>query len=139
PSALGFGGGTSAEPTRVGRILQVIGPVVDVEFDGELPEIYHALTVTNPSINDKPNNLVLEVAMDLGERTVRTIAMDSTDGLVRGMPVVDTRRAISMPVGKGTLGRIMNVIGDPVDEQGPVTADTYWPIHRKAPPFVEQS
>jgi len=140
PAAFGHDSGTSpAAAVRVGRILQVIGPVVDVEFDRDLPEIHHALTVSNPSLNDSPDNLVLEVAMDLGERTVRAIAMDSTDGLVRGMSVRDTGRPISMPVGKGTLGRIMNVIGEPVDEQGPVVAETRWPIHRKAPSFVEQS
>lgn len=127
------------EASRTGRILQVIGPVVDVEFEGHLPETNIALTVTNPSINDQPDNLVLEVALHLGERTVRAIAMDSTDGLVRGMEVKDTDAAISVPVGTATLGRILNVIGAPVDEQGPVEAELRWPIHRKAPPFTEQS
>ena len=124
---------------HTGRVLQVIGPVVDVEFDDRLPETNIALTVTNPGLDDREDNLVLEVAMHLGERTVRTIAMDSTDGLVRGMTVKDTGAAISMPVGKGTLGRIMNVVGEPVDEQGPVDAKERWPIHRKAPAFVDQS
>ena len=136
----GAGGpGAQAAATKVGRVLQVIGPVVDVEFDDHLPETNIALTVTNPSLDDREDNLVLEVAMHLGERTVRTIAMDGTDGLVRGMQVKDTGAPISMPVGKTTLGRIMNVVGDPVDEQGPVEAEVKWPIHRKAPPFVEQS
>ena len=125
--------------THSGRILQVIGPVVDVEFDDHLPETNIALTVTNPSISDKADNLVLEVSLHLGEHTVRTIAMDSTDGLVRGMEVRDTGAAISVPVGKKTLGRILNVVGAPVDEQGPVEAELRWPIHRKAPPFTEQS
>ncbi|HET6582417.1 MAG TPA: F0F1 ATP synthase subunit beta [Nannocystaceae bacterium] len=134
-------GATDGKPSkqRIGRVLQVIGPVVDVEFDESLPETNIALTVTNPSISDKPDNLVLEVALHLGERTVRTVAMDSTDGLVRGMPVKDTGDAITMPVGKGTLGRILNVVGEPVDELGPVKHDTRWGIHRKAPAFVEQS
>jgi ATP synthase F1 beta subunit len=132
-------GSQQAAAVRTGRVLQVIGPVVDVEFEDHLPETNIALTVTNPGIDEREDNLVLEVAMHLGERTVRTIAMDSTDGLVRGMPVRDTGAAISMPVGKGTLGRIMNVVGDPVDEQGPIEHTERWPIHRKAPAFVDQS
>ena len=130
---------TKVEKKRVGRILQVIGPVVDVEFDEHLPEANVALTITNPSISDKPDNLVVEVALHLGEHTVRAIAMDSTDGLVRGMEVRDTGEAITVPVGIKTLGRILNVVGAPVDEQGPVESELRWPIHRKAPPFVEQS
>jgi F-type H+-transporting ATPase subunit beta len=123
-----------------GRITQVIGPVVDVEFDaGKLPEIYHSLKVTNPSIDDREWNLVLEVAQHLGENTVRTIAMDATDGLVRGQDVLDTGKQIVMPVGRKTLGRIMNVIGEPVDEAGPIGAETEWEIHRSAPEFVDQS
>ncbi|MBV1857092.1 MAG: F0F1 ATP synthase subunit beta, partial [Nannocystaceae bacterium] len=129
----------STSAVRVGRVLQVIGPVVDVEFDDTLPEVNIALTVTNPGLGDKADNLVLEVALHLGERTVRTIAMDGTDGLVRGMSVRDTGAPISVPVGKGTLGRIMNVIGDPIDEQGEVKTELRWPIHRKAPAFVDQS
>jgi F-type H+/Na+-transporting ATPase subunit beta len=124
---------------HTGRIMQVIGPVVDVEFDDHLPEVNVALTVTNKGIDDRPDNLVLEVAMHLGEHTVRAVAMDTTDGLVRGMSVKDTGAPISVPVGKKTLGRIMNVIGDPVDEQGEVGAEERWPIHRKAPAFVDQS
>ena len=125
---------------NTGRITQVIGPVVDVEFDaGKLPEIYHCLKVTNPSVDDREWNLVLEVAQHLGENTVRTIAMDATDGLVRGQDVLDTGKQIVMPVGRKTLGRIMNVIGEPVDEAGPVDAETEWEIHRPAPEFVDQS
>ncbi len=135
----GKGKDAKTTATRTGRVLQVIGPVVDVEFDDYLPEMNIALTVTNPGIGDKEDNLVLEVSLHLGERTVRTIAMDSTDGLVRGMTVKDTGAPISVPVGKATLGRIMNVVGDPVDEQGEVKAELRWPIHRKAPAFIDQS
>ncbi len=123
-----------------GRISQVIGPVVDVEFEaGKLPEIYHALKVTNPSIDDREWNLVLEVAQHLGENTVRAIAMDATDGLVRGQDVLDIGKQIAMPVGPKTLGRIMNVVGEPVDEAGPIGADKEWGIHRPAPEFIDQS
>ena len=118
----------------VGRISQVIGAVVDVQFDDELPAILTALHVDNHG-----NRLVLEVAQHLGERTVRTIAMDTTDGLVRGQEAVDTGAPISVPVGPETLGRIINVVGDPVDERGPVEAKERRPIHAEAPPFVEQS
>jgi len=125
---------------RVGRITQVIGPVVDVEFQtGSLPEIYTALKISNPSIDDRAENLTVEVAQHLGERTVRTIAMDTTDGLVRGMTVRDTGGPIMMPVGVEVLGRILNVIGEPVDERGPVPFKKTLPIHRTAPTFVEQS
>jgi len=123
-----------------GKIVQVMGPVVAVEFPpGELPEIYTALRVTNPGVDDREENLVLEVAQHLGENTVRTIAMDTTDGLMRGQAVRNTGDAIRIPVGEATLGRIMNVIGDPVDERGPIEASTLYPIHRPAPEFVEQS
>jgi len=123
-----------------GRITQVIGPVVDVEFEaGKLPEIYHALKVSNPAIDDREWNLVLEVAQHLGENTVRAIAMDATDGLVRGQDVLDTGKQIAMPVGPKTLGRIMNVVGEPVDEAGPIGADKEWGIHRPAPEFIDQS
>ena len=123
-----------------GRIVQVMGPVVDVEFPpGELPEIYTALRVTNPGVDDREDNLVLEVAQHLGENTVRTIAMDTTDGLMRSQAVRNTGDAIRIPVGEATLGRIMNVIGDPVDERGPIEAEVRYPIHRPAPEFVEQS
>src|SRR5579872_6201317 len=118
----------------VGTITQVIGAVVDVHFDGELPSILNALHTDNDG-----RNLVLEVAQHLGENTVRTIAMDTTDGLVRGAQVVDTGAPISVPVGPETLGRILNVIGEPVDERGPVTTKQRSPIHKPAPEFVEQS
>ncbi|HET6982239.1 MAG TPA: F0F1 ATP synthase subunit beta [Myxococcaceae bacterium] len=122
-----------------GRVTQVLGPVVDVEFPpGDLPEIYTALRVSNPSLGKEEGNLVLEVAQHLGENTVRTIAMDSTDGLARGVPVRNTGSPIVMPVGKGTLGRILNVVGEPVDEKGPVKATEHWPIHRPPPTFTEQ-
>ncbi|MGB0343081.1 MAG: F0F1 ATP synthase subunit beta [Parvibaculales bacterium] len=122
------------QATASGKIAQVIGAVVDVHFDGDLPEILNALETDNGG-----ERLVLEVAQHLGERTVRTIAMDSTEGLVRGQPVVDTGAPISVPVGEGTLGRIINVIGEPVDEAGPVAADETRAIHQEAPEFVEQS
>jgi F-type H+-transporting ATPase subunit beta len=131
---------STAATTTNGKIKQVLGPVVDVEFDGQsLPAIYNALRVTNPSIDDRKDNLVLEVAQHLGDRVVRTIAMDSTDGLVRGMLVKDSGTTITSPVGKEVLGRIMNVIGDPIDEAGPLKAKEFWPIHRQAPKFEDQS
>jgi F-type H+-transporting ATPase subunit beta len=117
-----------------GRVTQVIGAVVDVQFDGKLPEILNALETMNSG-----QRLVLEVAQHLGESTVRTIAMDSTEGLVRGQDVVDTGRAISIPVGPATLGRIMNVIGEPIDEAGPVKGVELRPIHAEAPKFTEQA
>jgi F-type H+-transporting ATPase subunit beta len=122
-----------------GKIVQVIGPVVDVSFPEEqLPAILNALLISNPAINDEPDNLVVEVAQHLGDNVVRTIAMDSTDGLVRGMPAKDTGQPITVPVGKKVLGRILNVVGEPVDEMGPVGAEEQWPIHREAPAFEEQ-
>jgi F-type H+-transporting ATPase subunit beta len=127
------------EMQKVGKVTQVIGPVVDVEFPpGALPEIYTALTLSNAGISDKPDNLTIEVAQHLGEDTARCIAMDSTEGLVRGQPVKNTGAPISVPVGKGVLGRILNVVGEPVDEKGPVTATRRLPIHRDPPPFTEQ-
>eukprot|EP01135_Chromosphaera_perkinsii_P004977 Nk52_evm21s307 gene=Nk52_evmTU21s307 len=119
-----------------GQVVTVIGAVVDVQFDNELPPILNALEVTNRG--DQPK-LILEVAQHLGENTVRTIAMDGTEGLVRGQGVVDMGAPISVPVGECTLGRIINVIGDPIDERGPVKADAYRPIHAEAPTFDEQS
>ena len=123
-----------------GKIVQVMGPVVDVEFPpGGLPEVYTALRTTNASINENADNLVVEVAQHLGENTVRCIAMDTTDGLTRGQSVSSTGAPISVPVGPSTLGRIMNVIGEPVDERGPIEAEMTYPIHRPAPEFVDQS
>ena len=122
-----------------GRIKQVMGPVVDVEFTGDLPAISDAVRVTNPSIDDREWNLVLEVAQHLGDRMVRTIAMDATEGLVRGMAVQPTGAPIQAPVGDKALGRIMNVVGEPIDEAGPIGAETSWPIHREAPEFKDQS
>ncbi|MCB9723963.1 MAG: F0F1 ATP synthase subunit beta [Spirochaetaceae bacterium] len=123
-----------------GKIVQVMGPVVDVEFEsGDLPEILTALKTTNAAINDQPDNLVIEVALHLGEKTVRTIAMDTTDGLRRGQAVTNTGSPIMIPVGPETLGRIMNVVGEPVDERGPIDAKMTYPIHRPAPEFVDQS
>ncbi|UJX42530.1 F0F1 ATP synthase subunit beta [Desulfovibrio sp. JY] len=129
----------SATSGNVGKIVQVIGAVLDVEFpDGKLPSILNALEIKNPN-NPYAEDLVVEVAQHLGDNVVRCIAMDSTDGLVRGMEAKDTGAPISVPVGKGTLGRILNVVGRPVDEMGPVDATTTMPIHRQAPSFVDQS
>jgi F-type H+-transporting ATPase subunit beta len=123
-----------------GKIVQVIGPVVDVEFEaGKLPKILNALKLTNPSISAEKDNLVLEVAQHLGENTVRAIAMDMSDGLVRGMEVRDTGSPIAMPVGPECLGRILNVIGAPIDEAGPVNAKRTSPIHKAPPTFQDQS
>ena len=124
---------------NIGKIVQVIGAVVDVEFsDGNLPNILTALEINNPNNADAPN-LVCEVAQHLGDNIVRTIAMDATEGLVRGMEVVDTGNPIMVPVGKASVGRILNVIGRPVDELGPINAEKYYPIHRPAPEFTEQN
>jgi F-type H+-transporting ATPase subunit beta len=119
---------------RVGKVTQVLGAVVDVQFEGDLPAILNALNVDNHG-----KKLVLEVAQHLGENTVRTIAMDTTDGMVRGQEAVDTGAAITVPVGPETLGRIINVIGEPVDERGPVNAKKHYEIHRPAPAFVDQA
>ncbi|HEX8063875.1 MAG TPA: F0F1 ATP synthase subunit beta, partial [Allosphingosinicella sp.] len=125
---------TATQTNNIGRVSQVIGAVVDVTFDSDLPEILSALTTDNNG-----NKLVLEVAQHLGESTVRTIAMDSTDGLTRGQPVTDTGSQIRVPVGPMTLGRIMNVVGEPIDERGPIGNTDTAPIHRDAPLFVDQS
>ncbi|MEC7525974.1 MAG: F0F1 ATP synthase subunit beta [Myxococcota bacterium] len=123
-----------------GQITQVIGPVVDVEFPpGQLPELLTALRVSNKGISEEADNLVLEVAQHLGEGTVRAIAMDTTDGLVRGQAVKNTGAPISVPVGEACLGRILNVVGEPVDGKGPVDAKMHDPIHKQAPEFVDQS
>ncbi len=128
-----------SENKAVGKVQKVIGPVVDVSFPpGKLPSIYNALKISNPAISDVEWNLVVEVAQHLGEGVARCIAMDSTDGLVRGMPVADTGQPILIPVGKETLGRILNVIGQPVDEMGPVDAKEFYPIHRLPPTFLDQ-
>ncbi|MDY0039259.1 MAG: F0F1 ATP synthase subunit beta [Desulforhabdus sp.] len=124
---------------NMGKIVQVIGNVVDVEFEeGKLPGLLTALLVSNPGLSDMEDNLVLEVAQHLGDNVVRTIGMDLTDGLVRGMAVKDTGKPIQMPVGKPVLGRVLNVVGRTVDGLGPVDAETYMPIHRGAPAFTEQ-
>ena len=119
---------------NVGKIIQVMGAVVDVQFEGELPSILNALHADNHG-----KLLVLEVAQHLGESMVRTIAMDSTEGVQRGLEATDTGEPISVPVGPETLGRIINVIGDPIDERGPVKTKKRAPIHAVAPPFVDQS
>lgn len=124
---------------NIGRIVQVMGPVVDVEFEpGKLPAILSALLISNPAISDEPDNLVVEVAQHLGDNVVRTVAMDVTDGLVRGMPVKDTGEPIKMPVGEASLGRVLNVVGKPVDGLGPISLEKTMPIHRPAPAFTEQ-
>jgi len=123
----------------MGKITQVLGAVVDIEFsDSALPPIYNALKVSNPAISDQQWNLILEVAQHLGENTVRCVAMDTTEGLVRGMDAMDTGAGITVPVGEETLGRVLNVIGEPVDEMGPVNAKKAYPIHRPTPEFVDQ-
>ncbi len=130
----------SATVPTIGKVTQVLGPVVDVEFPpGGLPEVYTALTITNPAISSQADNLTVEVAQHLGENTVRCISMDTTDGLHRGMAVKNTGAPIKVPVGKGTLGRILNVVGEPVDERGPVKATESWAIHRPSPKFVDQN
>ena len=130
----------SAEALLEGKVTQVIGPVVDAEFPpGGLPRVLTALKLTNPSIDDREWNLIVEVSQHLGENTVRCIAMDGTEGLQRGQKVKNTGHPIAMPVGKGVLGRILNVVGEPVDEQGPVKFDQTMPIHRAPPKFTEQS
>ncbi|MCZ6623514.1 MAG: F0F1 ATP synthase subunit beta, partial [Deltaproteobacteria bacterium] len=124
---------------NMGKITQVLGAVVDVEFsDGSLPAIYNALKISNPAISDEKWNLVVEVAQHLGENTVRCITMDTAEGLVRGMEVMDTGEGITVPVGPETLGRIINVIGDPVDEGEPIKTKKRFPIHRPTPKFVDQ-
>jgi F-type H+/Na+-transporting ATPase subunit beta len=124
---------------NIGKIVQVIGPVVDLAFEeGQLPNIMNAIAITNPTINDREDNLIVEVAQHLGDNVVRCIAMDITDGLVRGMKAKDTGGPISVPVGTECLGRILNVVGRPVDGLGPVNAKHTMPIHREAPTFLEQ-
>src|SRR5256885_5362613 len=124
----------AAAATNVGRVVQVIGPVIDVEFEPErLPELYNALVVEQPGVR-----LVAEVQQHIGRNQVRAVAMSSTDGIVRGMPAADTGQPITVPVGKAALGRILNVLGEPVDEGTPIPADVErWPIHRETPKFVD--
>ncbi|MBN2626159.1 MAG: F0F1 ATP synthase subunit beta, partial [Spirochaetales bacterium] len=125
---------------RIGTIVQILGPVIDVRYEQEdIPEIYTSLRTTNPTLSDDGENLVLEVVQHIGDNTVRAIAMDSTDGLMRGQEVSDRGEQISVPVGEKTLGRIMNVTGDPVDEQGPIESEKTYPIHRPAPLFEDLS
>ena len=124
---------------NIGKVVQVIGPVVDVAFqEGQLPSILNAITITNPAINDEPDNLIVEVAQHLGDNVVRCIAMDITDGLVRGMEAKDVGTPIMVPVGQECLGRILNVVGRPVDGLGAISAKNYMPIHRLSPSFMEQ-
>ncbi len=125
---------------NLGAITQVIGPVVDVEFkDGKLPALYNAIRIDNPlSKSDDDKDLILEVALHLGDNSVRTVSMHPTDGLVRGMPAEDTGKPITVPVGEEVLGRILNVVGQPVDQKPPVKSKESWSIHRDAPPLVEQ-
>ena len=131
----------NASPPPSGRIVQIMGAVLDVSFDGaSLPPILNALQVSMPPGNKGPGRtLTLEVVQHVGEDTVRTIAMGSTEGLERGMAVQDTGQAISVPVGPETLGRILNVVGDPIDDKGPIDSKEKWPIYRPAPLFVDQS
>ncbi len=126
---------------RIGKVTQVLGAVIDIEFPeaGGLPAIYNALVTSNPSIDDQADNLVLEVAQHLGDNCVRCIAMDSTDGLKRGQEVRDTGEPICIPVGEKTLGRILDVVGRPIDQLGPVGEELKWPIHRTAPAFEDQA
>ena len=134
-------GDQTAAPERVGKVLTIIGPVVDVEFPTEnLPPIYQALRISDDAVlSSEKINIIVEVAQHLGENRVRCISMHSTDGLVRGMDAVDTGGPISTPVGDATLGRILNVVGEPVDGLGPIEAEERWPIHRHAPGFDEQA
>jgi len=131
---------STSETNNHGKVVQILGPVVDVEFkDSELPRIYTALKVTNASINEDEWNLVLEVSQQIGGNRVRCVAMDTTEGLQRGQAALNTGEGITIPVGKESLGRIINVVGDPIDEAGPIETEERWPIHRAAPEFVEQS
>ncbi|MBI1841858.1 MAG: F0F1 ATP synthase subunit beta, partial [Verrucomicrobia bacterium] len=122
-----------------GKIVQIIGPVVDVEFAGKLPAIYNALTIEFTPPGGSSTKLTLEVQQHLGDNWIRAVAMSTTEGLRRGQEVTDVGVPISMPVGEAVMGRVFNVTGDPVDEQGPVKADKYNPIHRNPPPLVDQS
>src|SRR6185312_619335 len=139
-AARAAGKAPAAQGVATGKLVQIIVAVVDVEFEGHLPAIQSALETTNTDQRSgEPVRLVFEVAQHLGENTVRAIAMDTTEGLTRGQPVVDTGGPITVPVGPATLGRIMNVIGDPIDEAGPIARTFTSSIHREAPSFAEQS
>ncbi|HEY9846613.1 MAG TPA: hypothetical protein V6D03_10490, partial [Candidatus Caenarcaniphilales bacterium] len=125
---------STTEQTSTGRITQIIGPVLDVEFpSGKMPQIYNALVIKSKNESGQEVSVTCEVQQLLGDNQIRAVAMSSSDGLVRGMEVKDTGKAISVPVGGATLGRIFNVLGEPVDDKGPVEAETYFPIHRAAP------
>ncbi len=126
---------------RTGKLVQIMGPVVDISFEegSGLPDIGHALTITNPAIDDQADNLVVEVSIHVGDNVVRCVAMDSTDGLTRGMDAKDTGAGIKVPVGEATLGRIMDVVGRPVDELGPIKNKDSWEILREAPKFEDQA
>src|SRR3954468_10122577 len=140
PAKKAAGPAAAVQGIATGRLVQIIGAVVDVEFEGHLPAILSALETTNTDQRTgEPFRLVLEVAQHLGENTVRAIAMDTTEGLTRGQPVTDTGRSITVPVGPACLGRIMNVIGDPIDEAGPINSPFSASIHREAPSFAEQT
>jgi F-type H+-transporting ATPase subunit beta len=125
---------------KMGKVVQIIGPVVDIEFEeDQLPAIYNAVHIQDPGTETGvPVDIICEVEQHLGENQVRTVGMEPTDGLVRGMLAEDLGQPIRMPVGKCTLGRVLNVVGKPVDKLGPVDAEDYWPIHREAPSFEEQ-
>ena len=123
---------------NTGTVVQMVGPVVDVAFPDKLPAIPNALTVEY-TVQDRPVTLTLEVQQHLGDRWVRTVSMSGTEGLRRGLPVTDTGRPISVPVGPGVMGRVLDVTGSPIDERGPVQAEKYYPIHRLPPPLVDQS
>jgi len=130
----------TAETNNHGKVVQVLGPVVDVEFkDADLPPIYTAIKVTNSTLGEDEWNLVLEVSQQIGGNRVRCVAMDSTEGLQRGQAALNTGEGITIPVGKESLGRMINVVGEPIDEAGPIETEERWPIHREAPKFVEQS
>ena len=124
---------------KFGNVVQVLGPVIDVEFSGDLPPINTALRISNNLIDEKEWNLVVEVAQQIGSKRVRCIAMDTTDGIKRGAKVLDTGNPISVPVGKAALGRMMNVVGEPIDGKGEITSEELYPIHKPAPTFQDQS
>ena len=124
---------------KFGNVVQVLGPVIDVEFSGDLPPINTALRISNNLIDEKEWNLVVEVAQQIGSKRVRCIAMDTTDGIKRGAKVLDTGNPISVPVGKAALGRMMNVVGEPIDGKGEIASEAHYPIHKPATTFQDQS